>query len=146
MVTTMPCARPPHTRSAWAKLQLSTFNDALNRYYVNVGSYPPQSVGLAALWYAPDTPNWHGPYLPSAVPVDPWGRPYIYHRRGSQLPEILSYGGDGRAGGEGIAADISNLKLVDTRRSVTRILGFMAAAAGFFGYLFLPGSLRRLKR
>ena len=146
MVTTMPWAGPPHTRSAWAKVELSVFNEALTRYHADVGSYPPESVGLGALWSAPDTSNWHGPYLTSNVPLDPWGRPYIYHYRAKQFPEILSYGADGRAGGEGMAADISNFKLGDSRRSVTRVLGFVAATAVLFGYLFLPWFLSRLRR
>jgi hypothetical protein len=70
----------------------------------------------------------------------------VYRYRYGRLPEIVSYGADGQAGGEGMAADISNLKLNDSHGSVIRVLAFVAATAGFFGYLFLPWYLRRLKR
>jgi type II secretion system protein G len=149
MVYTMATAEPSHIRSLEAKFQLGLFNEALTEYKSDVGSYPPEALGLDALWYAPNIPNWHGPYLKSGVPVDPWGRPYVYHLRPNRLAEIISYGADGRPGGEGIYADISNLRLADnvgsgSVKGAVRILAFVTAAAGFVGYPFLPWFLRWL--
>lgn len=63
---------------------------------------PPAESAAAA--------KWRGPYLEKAVPLDPWSKPYIYRSPGDQNQdfELLSYGKDGRPGGTGDAADISN--------------------------------------
>jgi general secretion pathway protein G len=58
--------------------------------------------------------KWHGPYLDTdngQVPVDPWGNAYQYSTPGpSGLPFALySFGADGKAGGEGLDADIGIL-------------------------------------
>jgi len=53
--------------------------------------------------------KWNGPYLQKAVPVDPWGRPYLYRAPGTSGDfDILSHGKDGQPGGTGDAADVSN--------------------------------------
>ena len=65
--------------------------------------------GLQVLRTRPaDATQWSGPYLAKDIPLDPWGRPYVYHYPGqhSEDPEIISYGADGQPGGEGINADI----------------------------------------
>ena len=52
---------------------------------------------------------WRGPYLRRAVPLDPWGKPYLYRYPGDTNPngfDLLSYGADGQAGGDGENADI----------------------------------------
>ena len=41
--------------------------------------------------------------------IDPWKTPYQYERTGTQF-EIISFGADGQAGGEGENADISSRK------------------------------------
>lgn len=40
--------------------------------------------------------------------VDPWGHPYVYRRLGAGEFEILSFGADGKEGGEGSDADLSS--------------------------------------
>jgi general secretion pathway protein G len=43
------------------------------------------------------------------VPVDPWGRPYIYKAPGTKGDfDVVSLGRDGRPGGTGEDADIVN--------------------------------------
>jgi general secretion pathway protein G len=44
------------------------------------------------------------------VPLDPWGKPYIYRYPGAQGDDydLLSYGKDGQPGGTGEDADLSN--------------------------------------
>jgi general secretion pathway protein G len=55
-----------------------------------------------------DKKGWDGPYLPKAVPLDPWGNPYVYTVPGEngQPYKLMSYGKDGRSGGEDDNADI----------------------------------------
>jgi general secretion pathway protein G len=55
-------------------------------------------------------PNWKGPYLRESVPLDPWGRPYIYIAPGVANPtmyDLYSLGKDGRPGGDGENADLT---------------------------------------
>lgn len=52
---------------------------------------------------------WKGPYVDTADDlVDPWGNKYILKIPGERRPDfdIVSYGQDGRPGGEGENADI----------------------------------------
>ncbi|MBI2560675.1 MAG: type II secretion system protein GspG, partial [Planctomycetes bacterium] len=52
--------------------------------------------------------NWHGPYLAKKnVPKDPWGNEYVYTYPGNNGEfDIISYGADGKEGGEGENADV----------------------------------------
>lgn len=56
----------------------------------------------------PARSQWKGPYIDGALPVDPWGNPYSVKMPGAggQSFSIVSYGADGREGGEGLGADI----------------------------------------
>ena len=59
----------------------------------------------------PPALNWRGPYLRKAVPLDPWGRPYLYASPGSANPDsydLSSQGRDGRPGGEGEDGDLTS--------------------------------------
>lgn len=93
-----------------AKAQIDAFEKALDQYRLDVGRYPPTDAGLAALVSKPaNEPKWAGPYLKKAVPSDPWGRPYAYKSPGEHGEyDLLSFGKDGRPGGSGEAADITN--------------------------------------
>jgi len=43
------------------------------------------------------------------VPLDPWGKPYLYKAPGEKGDfDIVSYGKDGQPGGSGENADITN--------------------------------------
>lgn len=66
-------------------------------------------AGLSALVTPPaNEARWRGPYLQKAVPLDPWGRAYLYRNLGTQGDfELLSYGKDGQPGGEAENADVS---------------------------------------
>ncbi|WKL15229.1 type II secretion system major pseudopilin GspG [Comamonas testosteroni] len=102
------------SEQAVAKSQIEGFAKALHTYRVDVGQYPTTQEGLEALMRPPAesaaAAKWRGPYLEKAVPLDPWSKPYIYRSPGDQNQdfELLSYGKDGRPGGTGDAADISN--------------------------------------
>lgn len=96
-----------------ARAQINSFMTALGAYKLDTGTYPTTEMGLQALRVRPqNVPQWQGPYLQQEVPVDPWGRPYIYRYPGEQgdEPEIVCLGADGQPGGEGINADIVSWK------------------------------------
>lgn len=96
-----------------ARAQINAFMTALGAYKLDTGTYPTTEMGLQALrTRPPNVPQWQGPYLPQEIPVDPWGRPYIYRYPGEQgdEPEIVCLGADGQPGGEGINADIVSWK------------------------------------
>ena len=93
-----------------AKTQIEGFGRALDAYRLDTGHYPDSSLGLNALVTRPASESkWNGPYLQKAVPLDPWGKPYVYRTPSStgQDFDLLSYGKDGRQGGDGDNADIS---------------------------------------
>jgi general secretion pathway protein G len=93
-----------------AKIQIKSFESALNLFYLDAGRYPTTSEGLDALVKpAAGLTAWNGPYLNGgAVPNDPWGKPYVYRSPGEQKAwRIMSYGADGQEGGTGANADIT---------------------------------------
>ena len=96
-----------------AKAQLELFALALDQYRLDNDYYPSTAQGLEALRAAqqgdPPAHNWRGPYLRKAIPPDPWGRPYVYRSPGTDNPngyDLLSYGRDGKPGGEGEDRDL----------------------------------------
>ncbi|WP_119154246.1 type II secretion system major pseudopilin GspG [Caldimonas tepidiphila] len=93
-----------------ARAQIEAFDRALEQYRLDVGMLPSTEQGLAALATAPEGQSrWAGPYLKRQVPLDPWGHPYHYRHPGSRAEfDLFSLGKDGRPGGEGEAADITN--------------------------------------
>src|SRR3954468_22053067 len=103
-------------KDATAKSQVEMLGAALDAYRLDNGRYPSTEQGLNALWEKPtiDTPNnWRSPYLRKPVPIDPWGRPYIYFFPGQTNVngyDLVSYGADGKPGGEGEDADITSWK------------------------------------
>ena len=94
-----------------AKAQIDALDKALDQFRLDVGRYPTSEEGLQALVAQPSgTENaWSGPYLKKGVPMDPWGRAYLYVSPGQHGDfDLLSYGKDGRQGGTGEDADITN--------------------------------------
>lgn len=92
-----------------AKAQIEALAKALDTYRLDTGSYPSADKGLNALMAKPaDEPKWQGPYLQKNVPLDPWGKPYVYRppSAGNDF-DLLSYGKDGQPGGDAENADVS---------------------------------------
>ncbi|SNZ16463.1 type II secretion system major pseudopilin GspG [Hydrogenobacter hydrogenophilus] len=102
-----------------AKQQIAMLSTAVELFRADVGRYPTTQEGLEALIKKPESvPDnlWKGPYVKgNKLPLDPWGNPYHYF--GPEDPKtkekgvdylIMSYGSDGKEGGEGEAKDISN--------------------------------------
>jgi general secretion pathway protein G len=105
--------RTDTARVVAARAQINSFMTALGAYKLDTGLFPTTEQGLQALRAAPQgVTQWQGPYLPQEIPVDPWGRAYVYKFPGEHgdEPDIISYGADGQSGGEGIYGDILSWK------------------------------------
>jgi len=96
------------SRQKTAKAQIELFGAALDEFRLDNGRYPDTEEGLSALRDKPeDLENWSGPYLPKAIPKDPWGHEYVYRSPGEHYDyDLISYGRDGEQGGEGEDSDI----------------------------------------
>ena len=82
-----------------ARAQIDAFEKALDQYRLDKRRYPTAEEGLVAVQ----------PYLKKTLPNDPWGRPYVYRPgRISGEFEVVSLGRDGKTGGDGEDADITN--------------------------------------
>jgi len=107
--------RVSEARSATARTQIDLLGLALDNYRLDNGVYPTTEQGLVALQEKPSREplplNWRGPYLKKAVPLDPWGRPYLYKSPGEHNPtgyDLFTFGRDGQPGGEDEDADITS--------------------------------------
>ncbi len=91
-----------------ARAQIESLEKALDQYRLDMRRYPTAEEGLVALVAKPASAEaWSGPYLKKAVPMDPWGRAYVYRVPGEKGEfQLLSYGRDGKPGGNGEDADI----------------------------------------
>ena len=91
---------------------------SLKIYRLDNYVYPTTEQGLEALVEAsaldPVPRNFKkGGYLPE-MPLDPWGRPYLYLSPGENGEvDMYSLGADGLSGGEDQNADIGNWKTQD---------------------------------
>jgi general secretion pathway protein G len=83
---------------------------ALENFAINCGRYPDDSEGLDALLVSPEglSDKWRGPYLKKRQLLDPWGNPFIYEAGEGGNYLLISYGADGKPGGDGDNADITN--------------------------------------
>jgi general secretion pathway protein G len=108
---------PDKARVTKAQHDIRTIESALELYKLDNFNYPSTEQGLAALVQRPSgTPeprNWKAGGYMKKLPKDPWGNDYIYmgpQDTGGRV-QIISLGADGQTGGDGLAADISNLEL-----------------------------------
>lgn len=96
-----------------ARPKMAVIESALERYGLDCGGYPDDSMGLEALLTVPPgiEERWNGPYLKASQLLDPWDNPYIYVAEGQINPgsyDLISLGADGVEGGEGDNEDIYN--------------------------------------
>ncbi len=93
-----------------ARAQMDAISKALDAYRLDVGRYPSSALGLEALMVQPGgVVKWGGPYLKKGVPLDPWDQAYRYKSPGEHGEfDLISLGRDGRPGGSGEDADITN--------------------------------------
>ncbi len=96
-----------------AAADFSTIGTALSLYRLDNGTLPTTGQGLAALRTQPTLeprPRRYksGGYI-RELPVDPWGRPYVYlspGRDADKAYDLYTLGADGEPGGEGQDADV----------------------------------------
>jgi general secretion pathway protein G len=103
--------RADDARATAAKTDVNNLMQALKLYRLDNQRYPTAAQGLQALLTKPTTvpvpANWK-PYL-EKLPNDPWGNNYQYLNPGIKGEiDVLSFGADGQAGGEGKNADIGS--------------------------------------
>ena len=103
--------RADDARVTAAKTDVNNLMQALKLYRLDNQRYPTGEQGLQALVAKPSSGpipgNWK-PYI-DKLPRDPWGNPYQYMNPGIRGEiDVLSFGGDGQAGGEGKNADIGS--------------------------------------
>ena len=103
--------RADDARATAAKTDVNNLMQALKLYRLDNQRYPTAAQGLQALLTKPTTvpvpSNWK-PYL-DKLPNDPWGNAYQYLYPGIKGEiDVLSFGADGQAGGEGKNADVGS--------------------------------------
>jgi general secretion pathway protein G len=103
--------RADDARVTAAKTDINNLVQALKLYRLDNQRYPTGAQGLQALLVKPTASpvpaNWK-PYL-DKLPNDPWGNAYQYLNPGIKGEfDVLSFGADGQAGGEGKNADIGS--------------------------------------
>ena len=101
--------RADDARVMAARTDANNLMQALKLYKLDNQRVPTAEQGLNALLAKPTTgpipPNWK-PYL-EKLPNDPWNRPYQYLLPGIKGEfDVMSFGADGVAGGEGKNADV----------------------------------------
>ena len=111
------------THLAAIRSDLHILEAALAQYAADNHAMPSTEQGLAALVSASDIPPAprrfrEGGYM-DKLPLDPWGRPYLFERDSlggvAQNYRIYTLGADGREGGQGEDADVgsNHLKYLD---------------------------------
>ena len=103
--------RADDARVTAARTDVGNLMQALKLYKLDNMRYPTPEQGLQALVTRPSSEpvpaNWKS-YL-DKLPNDPWGRPYQYMNPGLKGEvDVLSFGADGKSGGEGHNADIGS--------------------------------------
>ena len=102
-------AQVDRARVSETRTQMKGVGDALQQFRLDVGRYPTAEEGLQALMTAPaNVPNWQGPYMAKAIPLDPWGHPYLYRAVGAEgKVEVYSLGKNGKPGDKGPDGEIA---------------------------------------
>jgi general secretion pathway protein G len=99
-----------------AQADIRAIGQALDLYRLDNFKYPTTEQGLQALVKQPNDPaitNYPPKgYLPT-IPKDPWNQIYLYASPGADGRDydVITYGRDGKPGGSGPDADISNTTL-----------------------------------
>ena len=91
-----------------AKNDIAQIATAIDNWMVNNAGRPPESLDqLTAL-------DEDGNSYLKNIPLDPWKNPYVYEPPGGgRAYRVVSYGKDGQPGGEGDAADIDNITMLE---------------------------------
>ncbi len=98
------------------KATLKTLHEAVNMFKMDTGRYPSEEVGLVELVEMPtDIQGWaQGGYLEGTkVPKDSWKNDFVFqlNPESGKPFAIISYGANGKEGGEGYDADLISTDL-----------------------------------
>src|SRR5665811_668600 len=109
-------SRPDEARVTAARQDIGAISQALKLYKLDNTRHPTTEQGLQALvkkpTAAPVPENWKGNGYLEKLPKDPWGSPYKYLQPGLHGDvDVMSFGADRQAGGEGNDADIGSWDL-----------------------------------
>ena len=93
------------------KANLKLLHAAVNQFKMDTSRYPSEETGLLELLEKPsDVINYQdGGYIESTdIPKDAWGNEFVYmlNPESGKPFVIISYGADGKEGGEGDGADL----------------------------------------
>jgi general secretion pathway protein G len=92
-----------------ARQDIAIIDHALDSFWTVYDRFPTQEEGLAIL--AKPTEKFPEPLLKD-VPIDPWGRAYVYVIPAANgTYDVICLGADGKEGGSGADADISSSTL-----------------------------------
>ena len=94
-------------KSKEAEVKLMSLAGQIEMYKLEVGRYPEN---LGALVRQPGgLEKWAGPYAKDAELKDAWGNDYRYTTPGTNRGfDLISFGADGKDGGEGENRDLRN--------------------------------------
>jgi general secretion pathway protein G len=94
--------------AAAAKIQLQSLAGQIGVYQTDTKRYPQSLQDLVK--QPAGVENWNGPYAKPAELKDAWGNDYVYAFPGTEGRrfDLVSYGADGKPGGEGADRDLSN--------------------------------------
>ena len=97
-------------RQSAARAEIAALRDAIESFQMIHSRYPTNEEGLEILLQSRDHQE---PLLAGTkVPRDPWGNAYQYNQPGENAPyEVISFGADGRPGGDGVDEDIVSWNL-----------------------------------
>ncbi|MCC7442632.1 MAG: type II secretion system major pseudopilin GspG [Bdellovibrionales bacterium] len=112
LVGTQLIGRYQRARVDSTKIQIKQLQTVLNQFQLDCGFFPDTDQGLDALAAKPtgrECKNYDpaGYVQGGRVPKDGFNNDFLYESDGRKY-EIISLGGDGKEGGEGIDADISS--------------------------------------
>lgn len=101
------------SRITVTRAEISRLEHSLGIFHLDNGFYPTTEQGLSALVIKPEILpeplNFNKKGYIKKVPKDGWKRDFIYRSPGQHGDfDIISFGADGKKGGEGISADITN--------------------------------------
>jgi len=94
-----------------AKADIAAIDQALTLFHLEAARFPTTEEGLDALVKPALALGAERAAFIRTLPKDPWNRPYQYVAPGESSPyDLYSMGADGKIGGEGLDADVANVR------------------------------------
>ena len=111
LVVTKVATQIDKARVTTTKANLKLLHAAVNQFKMDTSRYPSEETGLMELIEKPsDVTNYQeGGYIESTnIPKDAWGNEFVYmlNPESGKPFVIISYGADGKEGGEDNDADL----------------------------------------